>query len=52
MFSIENALDLYTDMLNDGKKINIDLFKEKLSKDDFIEFLSLIPFINMAKAAL
>lgn len=50
MLSIENALDLYTDRLNNDNQIDLDLFKRELTVDDYVEFMELIPFINIIRS--
>lgn len=50
MLSIEKALGIYTDKLNAGEKIDLNYFKNNLSKEDYKEFLDLIEFVKLAKA--
>ena len=47
---LDFALRDYTDKINANESIDITYFQNGLSKEEFIEFSELIPFIGMVKA--
>ena len=48
--TIDNALELYIEKLNNNENIDLEFFKKNLSKEDYEEFLELIPVINICKS--
>ncbi len=50
MLSIEKALGIYTDKLNANEKIDLNYFKQQLSKADYDEFIELIEFVKLGKS--
>lgn len=50
MLSIEKALGIYTDKLNVNEKIDLNYFKQQLSKADYDEFIELIEFVKLGKS--
>ena len=50
MFSIEYALRIYTNMANADESVDMQYFRDNMSKRDYKEFKDLIPFIVMLKS--
>lgn len=50
MMSIERALSLYTDSVNDNEPIDMEYYQKNLSKDDYHEFCELIEILNLIKS--
>lgn len=47
MISLDQALNIYTDRIHDGKDIDFNYFYENLTQDDIKEFKELSEIINM-----
>jgi hypothetical protein len=50
MITIEKALTIYTDIINNGEEVNLNYFKNNLSKNDYNEFSNSIKSINLCKS--
>lgn len=47
MISLDQALNIYTDRIHDGKDIDLNYFYENLAQDDIKEFKELSEIINL-----
>jgi len=52
MISIEKALGIYTEKINNNEKIDLKYFESELKESDYIEFLELIKYVKLAKAGI
>lgn len=48
--TIDYALRIYTDLLNNDEPIDLQMFKSDLSSDDYKEFMELISIIKTFKS--
>jgi len=50
MISIDCALDIYMDKLNNNEAIDLNYFENNLRQEDYEEFLEIISVINLCKS--
>ena len=48
--TIDYALRIYTDMVNNGESIDDKYFQSNLNSDDYKEFQELVPYIALIKS--